>query len=92
MNIINNILGLFKLKIPVDSFFVSPIARLLVIRELNMYFNRVRKSDEMFSFKSLEDYDDERIDTLCFKRGIEINNTTRKEKINKLKLWLSISN
>ena len=32
VNIINNVLGLFKLKIPVDSFFVSPIARLLVMR------------------------------------------------------------
>jgi hypothetical protein len=92
VNIINNILKVFKLEIPVDSFIIRDIAKLLVVRELSMYFSRLRKDDEMYSFKTIENYDDEQIDMLCFKRGIEINNNTRKQKINKLKLWLSISN
>ena len=54
VNIINNILNIFKLKIPVDSFIVRDIAKQLVVRELKMYFSRIRKSDEMYSFKKLD--------------------------------------
>jgi len=54
VNIINNILNIFKLKIPVDSFIVRDIAKQLVVRELNMYFRKIRKSDEMYSFKKLD--------------------------------------
>ena len=45
LNTINNILGIFKQHIPVDHPIVAPLTRILVARELNMLFNRLRKDD-----------------------------------------------
>lgn len=91
-NIINNILRVFKLKINPESPFVSFICKFLIVRELNMYFDRIRKIDENISFEDLDRFTEEEIDLLCFKRGIEINNQSLKYKKQDLKLWLSISN
>jgi len=74
VNIINNILKIVKLGIPVDSPVIRDIAKLLVVRELNMYFSRIRKFDIEYSFKDLEKLSDEDLDNICFRRGIEINN------------------
>jgi c-di-GMP-binding flagellar brake protein YcgR len=57
-----------------------------------MYFARIRKEDESLSFDSLDNYSEEQIDSICFKRGIEIDKQSLKEKKQDLKLWLSISN
>jgi hypothetical protein len=38
-----------------------------------MYFNRVRMEDEMLDFDVLSKYDEEKIDAICFKRGIVID-------------------
>jgi hypothetical protein len=93
VNILNNILKIFKLKIPVESTpIIRDIARFLVTRELNMYFSRIRKFDVEYSFKNLDKISDEDLDQICFRRGIEINNQTRKDKIRDFKCWLSISN
>lgn len=56
-----------------------------------MYFRKIRKIDEEFSFKNLDNLTDEELDQICFKRGIDINQD-RKEKLRDFKLWLSISN
>ena len=45
-----------------------------------MYFARIRKEDESLSFDSLDNYSEEQIDAICFKRGIEIDKQTLKEK------------
>lgn len=50
---------MFKMQIPIDSFIVKDIAKQLVVRELRMYFSRIRKSDESYSFKKLDSFDDE---------------------------------
>jgi len=75
VNILNNILKIFRLNIPVETTpIIKDLARLLVTRELNMYFSRIRSFDVEYSFKNLEKISDEDLDQICFRRGIEINN------------------
>lgn len=73
VNIINNVLKIFKLNIPVDTPIIRDIARLLVVRELNMYFRRIRNFDIEYSFKNLDKISDEDLNQICFRRGIEID-------------------
>lgn len=75
-----------------DAPGARQISKIFLVRELNMYFARIRKEDENLSFDSLDNYSEEQIDAICFKRGIEIDKQTLKEKKQDLKLWLSISN
>lgn len=42
LNTINNILRLFKTSIPVDAPFIHVMTKMLVARELNMYFRKLR--------------------------------------------------
>jgi len=53
-NIINNVLKIVKLQIPVDGPIIRLISKQLLVRELNMYFARIRKEDESLSFQQLE--------------------------------------
>ena len=92
VNTINNILKLFKLKIPLDAPGVNGIAKFLIARELNMYFTRVRQRDVNLNFELLDEFTEEQIDLICFKRGVDIDQQSLKEKKDDLKLWLSISN
>lgn len=63
-----------------------------MVRELNLYFARLRREDEHLTFDMLNNVlTEEKIDKLCFVRGIDINQDI-KDKIKDLKLWLSISN
>jgi LETM1-like protein len=65
---------------------------MILTRELNVYFNRLRKEDELMSFEHVERFSDEELNMICYRRGIEINNKTYDQKMKDLKLWLSISN
>ena len=94
-NLVNNLIRLFTLKkfeINLEWPIVRNIAQIILTRELNMYFSRLRKEDEVLSFQMLNDFTEEQIDAICFKRGIEIDKQSLKEKQGDLKLWLSISN
>jgi len=75
VNIINNVLAkTVKVKIdPSTTPGVSLFAKWLLVREINMYFDRLRKIDESISFEDLDRFSEEEIDLLCFKRGIEMN-------------------
>lgn len=57
-----------------------------------MYFSRLRKEDESLTFSALDEFSEEQIDFICFKRGIDIDKQNLKQKKDDLKLWLSISN
>ena len=72
-NIINNVLRVFKLEIPLNAPGVRIITKTLLVRELNMYFARIRQEDVSLSFVSIDKYSEEEIDAICFKRGIEID-------------------
>ena len=65
---------------------------MILTRELNLYFNRLRKEDELMSFEHVEKFNDEELDSICFRRGIEIQGKTYEAKMKDLKLWLAISN
>ena len=92
LNTINNILNVFKVQIPIDTPILKHLTKAILVRELNMYFSRIRKEDEALSFDILDDFTEEEVDAICFKRGIEINKNDLKHKLQDLKLWLSISN
>lgn len=90
-NIINNVLKIIRVQIPLDLPIFSFIAKQFIVRELNMYFSRLRKEDEYLNFEMLNNMKETDLDKLCFVRGIDINQNI-KEKLGDLKLWLSISN
>lgn len=92
LNTINNILRVAKVKIPIDAPVVKYLTRMILTRELNLYFNKLRKEDELMSFEHVENYSEEELNLICYRRGIEISNKTYEQKMKDLKLWLSISN
>ena len=92
LNTLNNILRVFKVKIPLDAPVIKYLTQMIMTRELNLYFNRLRKEDELMSFEHVEKFDEEQLNLICFRRGIEIQNKSYDQKMKDLKLWLSISN
>jgi hypothetical protein len=72
INTLNNILRMFKVKIPIDAPGVKYLTKLILTRELNLYFRRLRREDELMSFESLDKFIDTELDFTCFQRGIEI--------------------
>jgi hypothetical protein len=90
LNTINNILRIAKVKIPLEAPGIRLLTRMILTRELNLYFNQLRREDELMSFEQLEKISDEQLDYICYRRGIDL--TSRPEKLKDLKLWLSISN
>ena len=59
VNILNNILKVFKMEISPTAPGVSFISKFLLVRELNMYFKRIRKEDSAISFDMLENFTEE---------------------------------
>lgn len=58
-NIINNILKIVKMEIPLNAPVIRILTKAILVRELNMYFSRIRKEDEAISFTSLDKYSEE---------------------------------
>jgi hypothetical protein len=58
-NIINNVLKIVKLEVPINTPGIRIITKALLVRELNMYFARIRKEDESLSFTSLDKFSEE---------------------------------
>ena len=59
LNTINNILRLFKVQIPVDAPIIHEMTRMLVSRELNMYFRRLRQEDLMLDAEDIDNYSED---------------------------------
>jgi LETM1-like protein len=72
VNTLNNILRIFKLRIPIDAPIVRIFTKMILTRELNLYFNRLRKEDELMGFEQLEKFHEDELNSICFRRGIEI--------------------
>ena len=90
-NIINNFLKVFRVQIPIQGQGVKVLTQFILRRELRMYFTKIRNEDELINMETLNKFTEAEIDKLCFRRGISLNQS-RKEKVEELKLWLSISN
>jgi len=58
-NIINNVLKIFKLEIPLNTPGLRIITKAILVREINMYFARIRKEDESLSFTSLDKFSED---------------------------------
>jgi hypothetical protein len=61
LNIINNFLRIFKQKIPIDAPVIKFLTQKILTRSLNLYFNKLRKQDEMMSFEQLDKFSDEEL-------------------------------
>ena len=59
VNTLNNVLRLFKVKIPVDGPIIKYITKILLTRELNLYFGKIRKEDELMSFENIDKFSEE---------------------------------
>jgi hypothetical protein len=70
LNIINNMLKVFKVKIPLDAPVVKFFTKRILARSLNLYFDKVRREDELMSFEVVDKFTEEELDNVCFKRGI----------------------
>ena len=92
LNTLNNILRLFKVKIPIDAPIIKYFTRMILTRELNLYFSRLRREDMLMSFEKLDNISEEELNSICFKRGIEIQDRTYDQKMKDLRLWMAISN
>ncbi len=72
LNTINNILRVFKVKIPIDAPVIKYLTQAIMVRELNLYFTRLRKEDELMSFEQIDQFNEEELNFICYRRGIEI--------------------
>lgn len=93
LSVINNMLRLFRVKIPVDAPIIRIFTKMILTRSLNLYFDKIRKEDELMSFEVIDKFNEEELDRVCFKRGINISeDATHHSKLKDLKLWMAISN
>lgn len=93
LSIINNTLKIFKLKIPIDAPVIKIFTKMVLTRSLNIFFDKLRKEDELMSFEAVDEFSDYDLDRVCFSRGINISSEcSHEQKIKDLKLWLAISN
>lgn len=72
LNSINNALKLFKTKIPIDAPIIKIFTNMILTRELNLYFQKLRREDTIISYEGLEKLSDEELNITCYRRGIEI--------------------
>ena len=92
LNTLNNLMRVFKTKIPLDAPVAKYFTKMILTRELNLYFTKLRREDEMMSFENLDKFTEEELNTICLRRGIAFEDKTRAQKVKALKLWMSISN
>jgi hypothetical protein len=92
LNTINNIIRVFRTKIPLDAPVIKYMTKLILTRELNLYFNKLRKEDMMMSFENIDKFTEEELNTICLRRGINFEDKTREARVKDLKLWMAISN
>lgn len=71
LNTINNILRIFKVKIEIEAPVIKYLTKIILTRELNLYFSKVRREDELMSFEHVEKFTEEELITSCVRRGIE---------------------
>ena len=58
---------------------------------MNMLFRQLRQEDLLLDMEDIDNFSEEELTKICFKRGINIRQS-RSEQLKDLKLWLSISN
>lgn len=92
VNTINNLLSFFGLKIDISSPYVKWFTKMIMIRELRLFFRKIRREDAYLSMEKMSNFEEYKIDSILIERGIEIENKTKKHKLNDYKLWQTVSN
>ena len=94
-NTVNRILGFIpfvKLGIEFQSNpWLKPFLQIILGRQLQLRFKNLRNADEYLHFEELDVLTEEKLDSICFVRGINLDQD-KCSKLADLKLWLSISN
>ena len=73
LNTINNILRLFKVQVDPELPIIKIMTQMLVARELNMYFRKLRKEDLLLDTEDIHQYSEQELTKICFERGINIS-------------------
>jgi hypothetical protein len=76
LNTLNNLMKPFKVKIPIDAPIVKFITKMIITRELNLYFRRLREEDVLMSFEKVDKFSEEELNFICIRRGIEVQDKT----------------
>jgi len=61
LNTINNILRAVKVRIPIEAPIIRIFTKMILTRELTLYFNRLRREDEVMSFEQVEKFSEEEL-------------------------------
>jgi hypothetical protein len=72
LNTINNLMRPLKVKIPIEAPVIKLFTKMIITRELNLYFSKLRQEDVLMSFEKLERFNEADLDNICIRRGIEI--------------------
>lgn len=72
INTINNLIKPLKVKIPIDAPVVRYLTKLVLTRELNLYFKNLRNEDVLMSFEQVDNMTEDELNFICYRRGIEI--------------------
>lgn len=76
LNTINNLLNPIKVKIPIDAPVIKYLTRMIITRELNLYFRRLRDEDVLMSFEKVDKFTEEELNFIAIRRGIEVQDKT----------------
>lgn len=72
LNLINKILSIARLSIGVDAPLIRHLVHWILVREVNLYFSRIRRDDELLNFDDLPKLCEEELNRICVERGIDI--------------------
>jgi len=92
LNTINNLLSLFRVSIQIDNKFVSWFTKIILRRELRLFFNKIRREDSYLFWEQVESLDEKAFDSILIERGIDFHNQDYDSKLKDYKMWQSISN
>jgi len=76
LNTLNNLLKPLKVKIPIEAPVVKYLTKMIVTRELNLYFRRLRDEDVLMSFEKVDKFSENELNFICIRRGIEVQDKT----------------
>lgn len=76
LNTINNLLKPLKVKIPIEAPIIKYFTKMIITRELNLYFRRLRDEDVLMSFEKVDRFSEAELNFICIRRGIEVQDKT----------------
>ena len=92
LNTINNLLSFFGAKIDIENPYVKWFTKIILRRELKLFFRKIRREDSYLSMEAVNSFPESKLDSILIERGIEITNRTKEQKLKDYKMWQAISN